>query len=91
VWITNIATLIVVAILLYRIKRLTVDIASVKYELKQFRARQTKIKIARGSIPIVDAVAKTNRRDTSDLPSTGRMSQAIHRRRHEVDSPNDDS
>lgn len=49
--------------------------------LNQFRTRQTSV--AQGRViqrgPTIDAQARTIRRDSNDIPATGRMSRAIHR------------
>lgn len=39
--------------------------------------------------PPIDAKARTTKRDTDDLPPTGRMSTGIHRRRSDVGSTDD--
>jgi hypothetical protein len=55
-------------------------------------ARNARLHAARTStrVPGVDARARTTRRDSDDLPATGRMSQGVHRKRTDARKPDDD-
>ena len=52
----------------------------------KFSTRQSSVASRRASTgtPIVDAKARTTRRDSNDLPTTGRMSDGLHRRKRDA-------
>lgn len=60
--------------------------------LDSLRTRQSSIATQRTSQqrPQVDVRSRTVRRDTDDLPATGRMSTAVHRKRIDFASPTAD-
>jgi len=96
-WLVIIAIALVVINLIYTIAvwrmaiSLGVEIKSLKASVLAGKPRQAHIKskTANTGIPIVDARAVTVRRDTDDLPLTGRMSTGLHRRKRDYGAADD--
>jgi len=74
------------------IAKLGVEVRKLRHEMEKWRVRQSKIKsrVANTGIPVVDATVRTIRRDTDDLPLTGRMSTGLHRKKRDFGTTNDD-
>lgn len=51
------------------------------YRLLRARQNQAANKVSNYSTPAVDARARTTRRDTNDLPASGRMGKVVPRRK----------
>lgn len=82
-------TLVLIFVMLFLMnRRLTKIEERQKVTLSQlnlFRARQasTAHRVSHGGAVQIDAHGRTTRRDTSDLPATGRMSTAVHREKRD--------
>lgn len=73
--------ILVLQVMNYRqLSKLRAQLTHVEMQLNGFRVRQGKIASRKSSSkpPGVDAKARTVRRDTDDLPATGRMSNGLH-------------
>lgn len=86
VWMALILVIVLQVLTYNRMERIERDI-------EVFRVRQGRIAGSRAStaVPKVDSRARTTRRDTPDLPATGRMSTAVHRQRSNGRGLTDDS
>lgn len=87
VWITQIATIVLWAVVLMYLKRINASIEKVREEIRKIdivlRVRQSGI--ARQKVnqknPAVDSKVRVTRRDTHDLPATGHQSMAVKRKK----------
>ena len=97
-WLVIIAIVLVVINLIYTIAMwqkvidLGVEVKSLRALVLAGKPKQVRVKSKHASqgIPIVDAKAVTVRRDTDDLPLTGRQSTGVHRKRRDYGAANDD-
>lgn len=97
-WVLAIIATIVVINLVYLIAvwrmviQLGVELKTLKPMILAGKPKQARIKSKQASqgIPVVDAKAVTVRRDTDDLPLTGRMSTGVHRKKMDFGAANDD-
>lgn len=87
---------ILVVVLMIWVSVLTERYRGLREDVDRLRsdsaARSTPIAQARAHhrVPGVDATARTTRRDSNDLPLTGRMSQGVKRVRYDARTSNDD-
>lgn len=95
-WVIVVIQLVVLVMLL----RIAAQLRDVKDRLRvistkvdEQKARQSQITARRASssTPQVDAKARTTKRDTDDLPLTGRMSMGVHRKKRDYDGNADDN
>lgn len=85
-WVIIALLLIILAYLVILHRRLDGVENKLRVMNSKFSTRQTGVAHRRSteSIPHVDARARTVRRDTHDLPVTGRMSDGLHRRKRDA-------
>lgn len=84
----NLVCLVWTVRLLHNVRRLQ---HKTLIQLEAFRVRQGSIRSNRSSTqrPVIDSRGRTTSRDTNDLPPTGRMSMAVHRKKWDASSAND--
>ena len=96
-WVLALIATIVVINLVYLIgvwrtvTQLGVEVKALKPMILAGKPKQARIrsKEANTGIPIVDARAVTVRRDTDDLPLTGRQSFGVHRKKRDYGTADD--
>jgi hypothetical protein len=91
--ILGILALVGIAVLWRKMEDLRDDIFTLRSDIAKLRGHNGTVMERRtnSSTPKVDAKARTTRRDTADLPATGRMSVAVHRRKRDYDRDTDDN
>lgn len=78
-----------VVVLWGQIRDLKTDMLRMRSEIASTRQAKVKSFVRSTATPGVDARARTTRRDTDDLPRTGRMSQGVHRKKTNAREPDD--
>lgn len=84
-WVIDLVTLLILGRLVMILLRIEKWMSIISRKVDEQKARQSSIAARRASTstPSVDAKARTTKRDSNDLPATGRMSMGIHRKKRD--------